>query len=61
MPKRRQLRGFDLKQIEGLAQLIGVDEAKVQSVIDLLRQSCSPPDPSRGVVFVVDAPFFEQI
>ena len=27
MPKRRQLRGFDLKQIEGLAQLIGVDEA----------------------------------
>jgi ribonuclease HII len=27
MPKRRQLRGFDLKQIEGCAQLIGVDEA----------------------------------
>jgi ribonuclease HII len=27
MPKRRQLRGFDLKQIEGWAQLIGVDEA----------------------------------
>ncbi|MFA5057969.1 MAG: ribonuclease HII [Opitutaceae bacterium] len=27
MPKRRQLRGFDLKQIEGQAQLIGVDEA----------------------------------
>jgi ribonuclease HII len=27
MPKRRQLRGFDLKQIEGYAQLIGVDEA----------------------------------
>ena len=27
MPKRRQLRGFDLKQIEGNAQLIGVDEA----------------------------------
>ena len=27
MPKRRQLRGFDLKQIEGFAQLIGVDEA----------------------------------
>ena len=26
MPKRRQLRGFDLKQIEGYAQLIGVDE-----------------------------------
>ena len=27
MPKRRQLRGFDLKQIEGFASLIGVDEA----------------------------------
>ncbi len=27
MGKRRQLRGFDLKQIEGLAGLIGVDEA----------------------------------
>ena len=27
MPKRRQLRGFDLKRIEGFASLIGVDEA----------------------------------
>lgn len=27
MPKRRQLRGFDLKQIQGAAGLIGVDEA----------------------------------
>jgi ribonuclease HII len=27
MPKRRQLRAFDLKQIEGFAHLIGVDEA----------------------------------
>jgi len=27
MPKRRQLRAFDLKQIEGVASLIGVDEA----------------------------------
>ena len=27
MLKRRQLRGFDLKQIEGVAELIGVDEA----------------------------------
>jgi ribonuclease HII len=26
MPKRRQLRAFDLKQIEGFASLIGVDE-----------------------------------
>jgi ribonuclease HII len=27
MPQRRQLRAFDLRQIEGLAELIGVDEA----------------------------------
>ena len=27
MPKRRQLRAFDLKEIEGFAELIGVDEA----------------------------------
>jgi len=27
MPKRRQLRGFDLRQIEGFTGLIGVDEA----------------------------------
>lgn len=27
MPKRRQLRAFDLKHIEGLTSLIGVDEA----------------------------------
>ncbi|HWA85480.1 MAG TPA: ribonuclease HII [Opitutus sp.] len=27
MPKRRQLRAFDLKQMEGYASLIGVDEA----------------------------------
>ncbi len=41
--------------------LVGVEDAEVQSVIDTLRQSCSPPDPGRGVVFVVDAPYFEQI
>ena len=27
MPKRRQLRGYDLKQIFGFSGLIGVDEA----------------------------------
>jgi ribonuclease HII len=27
MPKRRQLRGFDLKQLQGFESLIGVDEA----------------------------------
>jgi uncharacterized protein YaaQ len=41
--------------------LVGVEDAEVEAVIDTLRQSCSPPDPSRGVVFVVDAPYFEQI
>ncbi len=27
MPKRRQLRGYDLRQIDGYSELIGVDEA----------------------------------
>ena len=43
--------------------LIGVEEAQVDPVIDILRDSCSPPDPgqSRATIFVVDAPHFEQI
>ena len=34
MPKRRQLRGFDLKQLEGGSSLIGVDEAGAKFVGD---------------------------
>lgn len=43
--------------------LIGVEEPKVQGVIDLLRETCSPPEPgqSRATVFVVNAAHFEQV
>lgn len=43
--------------------LIGVEDAQVQSVIDTLREACSPPEPGqhRATIFVVDAPYFEQI
>lgn len=43
--------------------LIGVDAPQVQPVIDLLRETCAPPPPDqhRATVFVVDAPYFEQV
>jgi uncharacterized protein YaaQ len=43
--------------------LIGVEDPKVDPVIDILRETCSPPEPGqhRATVFVVDAPYFEQI
>ena len=43
--------------------MIGVEEDKVQGLIDLLRQVCCPPEDSqhRATVFVVDMPYFEQI
>ncbi len=43
--------------------LIGVDEQHVQPVIDILRDTCSPPEPGqyRATIFVVDAPHFEQV
>jgi len=43
--------------------LIGVEEQRVQPVIDILRDTCSPPEPGyhRAVLFVVDAPHFEQV
>jgi uncharacterized protein YaaQ len=43
--------------------MIGVEEDRVQAVIDLLHQTCCPPDESqyRATIFVVDMPFFEQI
>ena len=43
--------------------LIGVEEQHVQSVIDALRETCSPPEPDhhQATIFVVDAPHFEQI
>jgi uncharacterized protein YaaQ len=43
--------------------LIGTEERQVQPVIDLLRDTCSPPEPDqhRATIFVVDAPHFEQV
>jgi len=43
--------------------LIGVEAHQVQSAIDVLRDACSPPEPGyhRATIFVVDAPYFEQI
>jgi uncharacterized protein YaaQ len=43
--------------------MIGAGDDKIQTVIDLLRQNCSPPDDSqhRATIFVVDMPYFEQI
>jgi len=43
--------------------LIGAEAAKVDGVIDLLRQTCAPPEPGqhRATVFVVEAAHFEQV
>lgn len=44
--------------------LIGVEgEQQVQAVIDLLRETCSPPEPNyhRATIFVVNAQHFEQV
>jgi uncharacterized protein YaaQ len=43
--------------------LVGVEDEQVDDIIDIFRESCSPPDPgqSRATFFVVDAPHFEQI
>ena len=43
--------------------LIGVEEERVEAVLEILRQTCSPSagDQHRATVFVVDLPYFEQI
>jgi uncharacterized protein YaaQ len=43
--------------------MTGVEEDKVQVLIDLLRNACSPPVDSqhRATIFVVDMPYYEQI
>ena len=42
---------------------VGVEDEHVDPVIDIFRETCSPPEPgqSRATFFVVDAPHFEQI
>ena len=43
--------------------LIGVEEQHVQPVLDILRDTCCPPEPGqhRATVFVVNASHFEQV
>ncbi len=43
--------------------MAGVEEDKVQKVIDLLHQACCPPEDSQhsATIFVVDMPYSEQI
>ncbi len=44
--------------------LIGTDPDRLQEAIDLLRETCcSPeiPDQHRATLFVLDAPYFEQV
>ena len=43
--------------------MIGVEEDKVEAVIELLREACCPPEDlqHRATIFVVDMPYFEQI
>jgi len=46
-----------------LTLLTGVEDAKVESVSELLRNVCRPAEEGqhRATVFVVDMPYFEQI
>lgn len=43
--------------------MTGIEDSKVQNVIELLRGICRPSDETqhRATVFVVDMPYFEQI
>jgi uncharacterized protein YaaQ len=44
--------------------LVGVEDAQVQPVIDLVHKACCPPDPDnqyRATVFVVDMPYYAKI
>lgn len=43
--------------------LIGVEAERVEGVIRLLRETCSPPEPGqhRATLFVVNATHFEQL
>jgi len=43
--------------------ITGFEEDQVQAVIDLLHETCHPPEDSQNsaTIFVVDMPYFEQI
>ena len=46
-----------------VTMMTGIEEEKVEVVIQLLREICRPSDETqhRATVFVVDMPYFEQI
>jgi uncharacterized protein YaaQ len=43
--------------------LIGTESEQVQKAIDTIRDTCRPPEigEHRATVFVVDAPYFDQV
>ena len=43
--------------------LIGTEEEHVDPIIDILLDTCTPPESGqhRATIFVVDAPHFEQV
>ncbi len=43
--------------------LVGAEAEEVDEVINLIRQTCTPPEPGehRATIFVVDASHFEQV
>jgi len=43
--------------------LTGVEDSRVQNVVDLLHQVCRPAEDGqhRATIFVVNMPYFEQI
>jgi uncharacterized protein YaaQ len=43
--------------------MIGVEDEKLQATLDLLKEACCQPEPNqhRATLFVVNAPYFEQV
>lgn len=43
--------------------MIGVDDDRLQSTVDLLKATCCPPEPNqhRATLFIINAPYFEQV
>jgi len=43
--------------------MVGVEDDKIDSVIELLRKVCQPADAvqHRATIFVVDMPYFQQV
>jgi uncharacterized protein YaaQ len=43
--------------------LIGLPEEKIETVIEIFRQTCCPAEEgrNRAILFAVDAPLFEQL